>query len=92
MKVKDVISKDRLLDLFYSQSIVIDYKSKKTGIFSDNFEKLIDKILNEQPEDEFMGGQIKCDLCGHDWVGVFYKESDKLECPNCGRMVNYTIS
>lgn len=31
----------------------------------------------------------KCDLCGYKWVAVRPEGLTKLECPNCGNMVNF---
>jgi len=33
--------------------------------------------------------KIKCDLCNKEWVAVRTKGLTKLECPNCGNMVNF---
>jgi len=93
MKVKDIIKRDRLVDLFFSRSEVVNKTESdnlKTGIYSTNFDKLIDAIL-EEGTDRFYGGKITCDLCGNEWVGIIYIETEKLECPNCGNMVNYTF-
>ena len=33
---------------------------------------------------------VQCDLCSHQWVAVRPAGLIKLECPNCGNMVNFT--
>jgi ssDNA-binding Zn-finger/Zn-ribbon topoisomerase 1 len=33
--------------------------------------------------------KVKCDLCGKEWVAVRTEGLTKLECPNCGNMVNF---
>ena len=34
---------------------------------------------------------IVCDICTHEWIGVYLLESDKLECPNCENMVHFEV-
>ena len=34
-------------------------------------------------------GNITCDLCYHEWIGVYHVSSDRLECPNCENTVYF---
>lgn len=43
----------------------------------------------EQEEIGWAAGQVKCDVCGYEWTAVRPEELDKLQCPNCGNMVNF---
>ena len=38
---------------------------------------------------EWISSIVKCDLCGFEWVAVYHKDCDKLECNGCGNMVDF---
>ena len=40
----------------------------------------------EDNEIGWLGQQVKCDLCGHEWTAVYHESSDRIECPECGHM------
>jgi len=44
-------------------------------------------------EDEkgWCANYIECDICTHKWTSVYHIDCDKLECPNCHNMVDYSI-
>lgn len=31
----------------------------------------------------WVGGEVECDICAHQWVAVRLANATKLECPNC---------
>ena len=43
----------------------------------------------EDNETGWLGQEVKCDLCGHEWTAVHHESCDKLECSNCGNMVMF---
>lgn len=38
-----------------------------------------------------IGNTVSCDVCGHEWKAMYFKTSDKLECPNCHNMSSFEI-
>lgn len=44
-------------------------------------------------EDEkgWIAAEIQCDLCSYKWVGVYWHECEKLECPNCSNMSTFEV-
>ena len=34
---------------------------------------------------------VKCDVCNHEWLGVYQIESKKIKCENCLEMRYFTI-
>ena len=42
-----------------------------------------------EEEKGWIGSIVQCDLCIHKWVAVYHIDIDKIECPNCGNMVNF---
>jgi hypothetical protein len=51
-------------------------------------------MIGEHDEDKhglWIAAVVECDLCTTSWTAVFYSKSEKLECPHCSNMVNYTI-
>ena len=45
-------------------------------------------MKHPEPKEGWIGGNVKCDLCGQEWLAVYHESSDKLECPHCKQM-NY---
>jgi len=39
----------------------------------------------------WIASEVKCDLCGHEWVASFLHGTERLECPNCENIVEYEI-
>lgn len=42
----------------------------------------------EDEEEVWLSGSMGCYLCSREWVAVFHVESERLECPDCGNMVD----
>lgn len=42
--------------------------------------------IKDQPHEV---SNVKCDICGYQWVAVRPEGLTKLECPNCGNMVQF---
>lgn len=66
------------------------------GITKIDLEDLVSYIPEyeqylEDNEKGWLGSQVKCDLCGHEWTAVYHESSDRLECSNCGNMVMFDI-
>lgn len=38
----------------------------------------------------WIGGKVICDICDYVWIAVYHIDCDRLECPNCRNMTNYT--
>jgi len=91
------MNRDRLVDLFFSRSVAIQSQNGKStaGIYSSDFDNLIDLIWKEiqedYPQNGFVGTSVICDLCSYTWVAVFEKVTEKLECPNCHNMTNIEL-
>ena len=47
--------------------------------------------MNKQKQPLWTGSNVKCDLCGNEWLAVFDANCEKLECINCDNMVNYEL-
>lgn len=47
------------------------------------------KDYREMKFESWIGSKVKCDICSHEWIAVFRKDSEKLECPNCECYTNY---
>jgi hypothetical protein len=45
--------------------------------------------LDESESEPHEVSQVQCDLCSHSWVAVRPEGLEKLECPNCGNMVQF---
>ena len=50
---------------------------------------LLPKDGNESNEIPHEVSKVKCDLCEKEWIAVRPEGLDKLECPNCGNIVNF---
>ena len=37
----------------------------------------------------WIGAKVKCDLCVFEWIAVRHKNSERLECKNCGNMAHF---
>jgi hypothetical protein len=61
--------------------------------FATRYELIIQQALamekEQMVEAHYEVSKVKCDLCGKEWVAVRTEELTKLECPNCGNMVNF---
>jgi len=47
--------------------------------------------LHEEPESGWISAIVECDICTYTWNAVYYSECNKLQCPHCMELVNYTI-
>lgn len=55
-----------------------------------SFSRMVELINEKAKEIEgFAVGNVRCDLCSHIWIAVRPAELSKLECPNCGNMVEF---
>lgn len=36
-------------------------------------------------------GFIKCDICNHEWFGVYPEDSNKIKCENCLEIRHFSI-
>lgn len=45
--------------------------------------------MSEDNKKVWRSGKVKCDLCSYEWIGVYHKDSEKLECTNCENMVYF---
>jgi hypothetical protein len=71
-----------------------EWLKKTKGITKIHIEDLVSYIPEyeqylEDSKIEWNANQIKCDLCGHNWLGVYPEDIDRLECPNCNNMVMF---
>jgi len=61
--------------------------------FATRYELIIQQALamekEQMVEAHYEVSKVKCDLCGKEWVAVRTEGLTKLECPNCGNMVNF---
>lgn len=42
----------------------------------------------EEDKPAWLVSEVECYLCSKQWVAVFHIESERLECPSCGNMVD----
>ena len=46
-------------------------------------------MKEEEDKKVWIGAKVKCDLCNFEWVAVYDKDSEKLECANCTNMSHF---
>lgn len=45
--------------------------------------------MNEDNKKVWRGAKVKCDLCNYEWIAVYHRDCDKLECTNCTNMSHF---
>ena len=45
--------------------------------------------MTEEEKQVWIAAKVKCDLCNYEWIAVYHKDSEKLECKNCGNMPHF---
>lgn len=82
---------DDFMDIFHANTEAVLINGKMEIVLRDTSFKSVAEKLIERSEikDPHETSNVKCDLCGHSWVAVRPLGVEKLECPNCGNMVNF---
>ncbi len=45
--------------------------------------------MTEDSKKVWRSAKVKCDLCNYEWIAVYHRDSEKLECTNCTNMSHF---
>lgn len=48
-------------------------------------------MKEEDKERGWISAEVKCPLCGFEWLAVYHINCDRLECDQCKNMVEFEI-
>jgi len=44
-----------------------------------------------ESEKVWISAKVKCDLCNYEWIAVYHKDSEKLECDDCENVSYFEV-